>query len=378
MFSPVKRTSRSVDYLLSVLSPLDVSRATRRYLDSLDPAELDGLIERSKARMTPDERAYLGMVGDFATFLEQNRRSLTTLDPESLRAILLPVIASEPGEELIAHLREALPRPAPRLPVETARRSARALATALVIVGSGLAAVLLLTVALRALATHRPAAAVPQAAAPARVAVLAPHHAVKRVVMQHRAPAPAAPRRTIVHTAAHRPAVRATPARPAARRPAPRPSRVVATARAPVPRRPVYRRPAASRRPVQRPRLPHVRIADAGIPASEPRLVQRARLIVMSYLDSLMRGDASAALGNLGLSASAGTSNLTEAPILAGATEFRVVRASQTDAKDAKVQVVIDGPQGRYFGDYIVSANGPAAWITEHEVIPVEKNAAPR
>ena len=98
----------------------------------------------------------------------------------------------------------------------------------------------------------------------------------------------------------------------------------------------------------------------------------------MSYLDSLMRGDASSALGNLGLSASAGTSNLTEAPILAGATEFRVVRAALSDGQSAKVQVVIDSPQGRFFGDYIVSANGPAAWITQHEVVPAGSPVARR
>ncbi len=112
------------------------------------------------------------------------------------------------------------------------------------------------------------------------------------------------------------------------------------------------------------------------MPSHEPALVQRARLIVMSYLDSLMRGDASSALGNLGLSASAGTSNLTEAPILAGATEFRVVRAGLVDGSSAKVQVMIDGPHGQYFGDYIVSADGPAAWITQHEVIPVQSTVA--
>lgn len=123
-------------------------------------------------------------------------------------------------------------------------------------------------------------------------------------------------------------------------------------------------------------RVSMMRMIAGTMPSHEPPLVQRARLIVMSYLDSLMRGDASSALGSLGLSASAGTSNLTEAPILAGATEFRILRASLADSGSAKVQVIIDSPQGRYFGDYIVSANGPAAWITQHEVIPVESTAS--
>lgn len=380
MLSQAKRTSRSVDYLLSVLSPLEVSMATRRYLDSLAPDEFDAVVAHSTARMNDEERAYLAMAPDFATFLDQNHRLLRTLDGDALRAILLPVISSAQGNELVAQLRQALPPPAHRdrwrRVGETASRGSRAVATALLIVGSGVAAALLGAFLVRSLPVPAPSPA------PAATSQPVPIAAEARVsgVLTHLVARPA------VRPAIHRPVRVAAAAVPRSKTTvAPAPSRAVVTPRPPTPHpatphpatpRPATPGPATPRPATPRPVTPPptvapVRIAAAPISARDPQLVQRARLIVMSYLDSLMRGDASAALGNLGLSASAGTSNLTEAPILAGATEFRIVKAGLNDPKNAKVQVVIDSPQGRYFGDYIVSTNGPAAWITEHEVIPV-------
>ncbi|HEV7179774.1 MAG TPA: hypothetical protein VGN11_07880 [Candidatus Baltobacteraceae bacterium] len=125
-----------------------------------------------------------------------------------------------------------------------------------------------------------------------------------------------------------------------------------------------------------RPRLGPAITRPVQIPATEPRLLQRARLIVNSYLASLQRGDASTALGNLGLSASAPVSNLTEGPVLQRAANFRIVRAQMRDPGTAKVDVVITGAQGRYFGVYTVQANGPAAWITDHTVIPTSTTIA--
>lgn len=97
--------------------------------------------------------------------------------------------------------------------------------------------------------------------------------------------------------------------------------------------------------------------------------MQRARLIVSSYLASVRRGDAGAALGNLGLSANAPVSNLTEVGVVAPASRYRIVRAAMRDERSVKIDVVINAPAGRYFGVYTVKANGPAAWITDHVVI---------
>jgi hypothetical protein len=414
MFTRAKRTSRSVDYLLAALSPLEVSKSTRAYFESLSPAEREALIARSTSRMDDDERAFLSIAGDFETFLEQNRRALRTLDHDALRAILLPVISARAASvdgtedeglrvpELSAQLRAALPpvsaaqafrrlitpfneffaRTRERLLVLDAKllryykacwtstvRACEALSSALAIIAGGLAiAVVLVGIVMPAghavlnwmlsPAPARLAASLqkPHAAPPGAKAV-AYHPAAKKIVVaQHTAPpATPSPKPSPTPTAAptKTPAPSATPAQT----PTPQPVHV-----------------AAAKPKPAKPKVAHGIVAT--VPSHEAPLVQRARLIVMSYLDSLMRGDASSALGNLGLSASAGTSNLTEAPILAGATEFRIVRASLTEPGSAKVQVMIDSPQGRYFGDYIVSANGPAAWITQHEVIPVESTVA--
>lgn len=112
------------------------------------------------------------------------------------------------------------------------------------------------------------------------------------------------------------------------------------------------------------------RVTPVAIARTEPRLVQRARLIVMSYLASLMRGDASTALAHLGLSANAPIANLSEGPVLQRAAGFRIVHAALRNGDRAKIDVEITGPRGRYFGVYTVQASGPAAWITDHTVIP--------
>ncbi|MBV8637730.1 MAG: hypothetical protein JO322_06555 [Candidatus Eremiobacteraeota bacterium] len=417
MFLKSKRTSRSVDYLLAALSPLEVARATHQYLGTLSDDELQGLIARSLARMDDDERAYYEMSPDFGTFLEQNRRALRTLDRNALRAILMPVIVSRSAtvegtdDDLSSQLRAALPPVSTseglrRLTKTAAERSEQlrrsffatdasleriyrgafsslaraatgtALAVAIVAAGAAVTAAFIFLIvpagkAALAWAMSYPAV-VSSAPVPQRVAV---HHHAIAAARAH----PAPPKIVVAQRTA--PPATATPA------PTPRPTATPAAAPKPTatPASVVTAEPvriAAATKPGTRDRqaalhrLSSMKLAAGTMPSREPPLVQRARLIVMSYLDSLMRGDASSALGNLGLSASAGTSNLTEAPILAGATEFRVVRAALADASSAKVQVVIDSPQGRYFGDYIVSANGPAAWITQHEVIPVESTVA--
>ncbi len=418
MFLKSKRAARSVDYLLAALSPLEVARATHAYLASLDEETLAGLIARSVSRMDDDERAYFEMSHDFGTFLEQNRRALRTLDRDALRAILMPVIAKRAATvdgteeeslrgDLASQLRAALPpisagealrrltTPA-RERRERLRRaffaadaalerayrqawsstlraaSAAAVALAIMACGAAVAAALIFFLipagknAMSWLST-RPSI-VAHVRPGSRVAI---HHQLIRHIVHHAAPA-----KIVVaqHTAPPTPAPTATPiptpkatatAPPTAK---PAPVRIAAT-------KPKAHATSGAERTAALRRISSTRVAGT-LPSHEPPLVQRARLIVMSYLDSLMRGDASSALGNLGLSASAGTSNLTEAPILAGATEFRVVRAGLADASSAKVQVVIDSPQGRYFGDYIVSVNGPAAWITQHEVIPVQSTVA--
>lgn len=409
-----KRSSRSVDYLLSTLSPLEVSRSTRAYLTSLDENELSRLVERSVARMDDDERAYYALSGDFATFLEQNRRALRTLDHDALRAILMPVIVARSAQvegtedeslrsdELSSTLRAALPPVSPArawrglmLPLKRRASRARAvlvaiyremaraprrawptfvrivggIATACAVVGAGAAiAFLLVSIVVpagKAGMAWMSAHPFPHAALATNVQRLA-----AAPVLRHRA-VPAPQRRV----AAVKPAT-PKPATPKPATPEPSPRQTSTPAPTHIAARRVH--PPKRRRIVVASSPKHIGapLVAGAMPSHEPALVQRARLIVMSYLDSLMRGDASSALGNLGLSASAGTSNLTEAPILAGATEFRVVRARLTDPTSAKVQVVIDSPQGRFFGDYIVSANGPAAWITQHEVIPVESTVA--
>ena len=112
------------------------------------------------------------------------------------------------------------------------------------------------------------------------------------------------------------------------------------------------------------------------IPAKEPIFVSRARLIVTSYLASLMRGDASTALAHLGLSANAPVSNLSEGPVVQRAASFKIVHAALSNGGTAKIDVEINGPQGRFFGVYTVQANGPAAWITDHTVIPTSAAVA--
>ncbi len=430
MFLKSKRTSRSVDYLLAALSPLEIARATHDYLATLSEDELHGLIARSASRMDDDERAYFEMSPDFGTFLEQNRRALRTLDRDALRAILMPVIversASVEGTEddalrvddLSWQLRAALPPVSTRealhrLSRTAADRSARvrraffaadssleetyrgiwssfvraatAAAIAIGIVAAGAAAVATIVfliiptgkAALTWITSRPPVVAHRAAAVPQRVAVH--HHTVTPVRVHHAAPAKivvaqqTAPPATA--TPAPTPKVTATPVPTPKVTATPLPTPKVTATPAPV-RIAAKPNPRAREREAAKRRIASLKLAAGTMPSHEPALVQRARLIVMSYLDSLMRGDASSALGSLGLSASAGTSNLTEAPILAGATEFRVVRAGLADASSAKVQVVIDSPQGRYFGDYIVSVNGPAAWITQHEVIPVQSTVA--
>jgi len=116
--------------------------------------------------------------------------------------------------------------------------------------------------------------------------------------------------------------------------------------------------------------------APVPIPAKEPIFVSRARLIVTSYLASLMRGDASTALAHLGLSANAPVSNLSEGPVVQRAASFKIVHAILRNGGTAKIDVEITGPQGRYFGVYTVQANGPAAWITDHTVIPTGSTVA--
>ncbi len=89
-----------------------------------------------------------------------------------------------------------------------------------------------------------------------------------------------------------------------------------------------------------------------------------------------MRGDASTALGHLGLSANAPVNNLSEGPVLQRAAGFHIIHAAMRDPSSAKVDVEIDGPRGRYFGVYTVQASGPAAWITDHTVIPTAATVA--
>ena len=420
MFLKSKRSSRSVDYLLAALSPLEVARATHAYLASLDEDALAGLIVRSVSRMDEDERAYFEMSADFGLFLEQNRRALRTLDRDALRAILMPVIAKRAAtvdgteeeslraDDLASQLRAALPpvsagealrrlatpalqsrarlrraffaidaaleRAYVRMWISTVRAvSAAVVALAIVACGAAIGAALIFFLipagrnAMGWLGRHPSIVAHVQPITRVTVHHQAVHHVVhhavpaKIVLAQHTAPPTPAPTATPVAT----PKVTPTPAPTAT----PAPVRIAET-------KPKTHAGTRAERTATMRRASSVRTVAGTMPSHEPALVQRARLIVMSYLDSLMRGDASSALGSLGLSASAGTSNLTEAPILAGASEFRVVRAALADASSAKVQVVIDSPQGRYFGDYIVSANGPAAWITQHEVIPVQSTVS--
>jgi hypothetical protein len=113
-------------------------------------------------------------------------------------------------------------------------------------------------------------------------------------------------------------------------------------------------------------------IAAIDIPPNEPPLVQRARLVVSSYLQALMENKPNAALGNLGLKPNAPYENLTEAKVLARARAFRIVAATLKRGGNAKIDVEIHGENGgEYFGYYLVTANGPAVWISEHEVIPI-------
>jgi hypothetical protein len=104
----------------------------------------------------------------------------------------------------------------------------------------------------------------------------------------------------------------------------------------------------------------------------EQRLLERAKLTVVAYLDSLMRGDIAAALSTLGLKPSASPANVTEAPILARASDFEVLETIRYRPSAAKVWVRINAPRGKYFGDYVVSMTGNGSRITQHVVIPVE------
>ena len=89
-----------------------------------------------------------------------------------------------------------------------------------------------------------------------------------------------------------------------------------------------------------------------------------------------MRGDASTALGHLGLSSSAPVSNLSEGPVVQRSAGFHIIRASLVAPHSAKVDVEISVPRGQYFAVYTVEANGPAAWITRHTIIPTAKDVA--
>lgn len=122
-----------------------------------------------------------------------------------------------------------------------------------------------------------------------------------------------------------------------------------------------------------------VAAAAAADISHEPQLVQRARLVVSSYLDSIQRGDASSALGNLGLSANASAGNLNESQILTKTGSFRIVgSALREGGTSAKVDVEILSDHGRYFGVFTVVADGPAVRITDHTVIPGDSVAAHR
>ncbi len=238
--------------------------------------------------------------------------------------------------------------------------------TPLAVVTSGaLAAVLFAAIVLPfARSFHVAPSSAPVAAATAPVVAHVPHRIHGRVALK---PQPKRIARVKIHRAQPRPVrVAAAPHRPRASHKAdgvawkfdplanPFTSKHRIVARAPRPR--------------------NVRVAQVATARVEPQIVQRARLIVTSYLASLMRGDASTALGHLGLSANAPISNLSEGPVLQRAAGFRIVHATAPNGGTAKIDVEITGPQGRYFGVYTVQANGPAAWITDHTVIPT--NAA--
>ena len=127
------------------------------------------------------------------------------------------------------------------------------------------------------------------------------------------------------------------------------------------------------------PSHPNVVAAAPADFSHEPQLVQRARLVVSSYLDSIQRGDASSALGNLGLSANASAGNLNESQILTKTGSFRIVgSALREGGTSAKVDVEILSDHGRYFGVFTVVADGPAVRITDHTVIPGDSVAAHR
>ena len=133
MFLRTGRSSRSVDYLLSALSPQDVANSAAAYVDARDRDSMLLEIKRSVERMRGGERAQyaralgyelptrddfpisepavdaqtilqwidadaLHAIERFGPLLGHNPRILRTLDPQSIREIFLPVINARQAE----------------------------------------------------------------------------------------------------------------------------------------------------------------------------------------------------------------------------------------------------------------------------------------
>jgi hypothetical protein len=407
MILSAKRQTRSIDYLLATLSPLSVAAAVRRYLSSQPADVLRSIMIKVADRVDDDERALLDLPSlspeRFVDVVARNPRMLGAFDGPDSRAMLLSAIAQDQEATLTrANLRAALP---PYSPAEVAAGIGSALRRGVVTTrnaamrvcagstrrcaecGTILGRQLLATSrplgeygnrAFRAAGRYAPVLLLASAVG-ALIIILLPYLGNMLFI---RAQNGELAYRNHTFRVAERSAAAVSYARISRRLRVRIDARLHVRAKdKPKPHVRVALRPHVSgARPFPAPRaawrsaLPSHAVAVISIPPGEPRMVQRARLIVSSYLVALMRRNDRAALGNLGLGRRAAASNLTEASVLARARAFRIVAAAlQKHGKAAKIDVDIRGAGREYFGYYVVSENGGAAWITQHEVIPVPR-----
>lgn len=342
-----RKLRRRIDDALATVSPLALADAMEAHVCSRSYDELRGMIERSVKRMESGDRAQLELYVNlaepddllghrFCAFLRQNPRAISSLDPESVDAILV-----ELGEV------PRLERPVRRLSSSTAALVALVLAVAVLPLAAQYAHQRGLLQGLSDPVFPPPIVPFVEQIRPRRVSAATPAHHARR----------------IAHHAVHRRTI-------ARHRYAPRVRRVIALhpavrqAAAPAWKFDPHNNPYFNR---QRWRHPYV--ADSTI------FGQRARVNVQSYLHAIARGDLSGALVHLGLPRNGNTNALAELPIVRRSSMFAIVGSKpQADGRE-QVQADIVTGKREYFAVFSVERDGPATRIVDHYYIPVNKSA---
>lgn len=321
---------RRIDDALTTASPLALAEAMDAHICNRSGGDVRELIERSRARMDPAERAQLDLYvkhedGDdllghrFSAFLRQNPRAIAALDPDAVDAIL-GELGELPG---VVHTRRRLSAPVCAL------------------------LALLLAMAILPLAAQysRQRGLLQGLAEPSLQAQVVPLVQPLAVQMHH-------PARVAQH----------------------RPVRVRHIARRHIqPRRSIAMRPHA--RPVKHVARIHTpKHWHHGYVADTSAFGARARLSVHSYLAALVAGNLPAALRHLGLPRDADTNAVSELPIVSRGTSVAIL-GSKPSSGGEQVQADIVTAGREYYEVFYVVKDGPAVRITDRYYIPVNRRA---